>query len=72
MYFLRSFIKYSLISVRSFKSSPVSYSVPCNAATIDSVGACDVPSAKGDIAVSITSTPDSIPFNRHIEASPDV
>ena len=72
MYFLRSVIKYSLISVRSFKSSPVSYSVPFNAATIDSVGACDVPSAKGDIAVSITSTPDSIPFNRHIEASPDV
>ena len=53
-------------------SSPVSYSVPLKAAIIDSVGACDVPSASGLIAVSIASAPASTPFNKHIEASPDV
>ena len=53
-------------------SRPVSYGVPAKAATIDSVGACEVPSASGLIAVSIPSAPASTPFKRHIDARPDV
>ena len=46
--------------------------VPWRAATMDSVGACEVPSASGDIAVSIISTPASMPFSMHMQAKPDV
>ena len=65
-------IKYSRISLRALRSKPVSYSVPLRAATIDSVGAWEVPSASGDIAVSIISAPASMPLSKHMEARPEV
>ncbi len=51
-------------------SNPVSYSVPCKVATIGSVGGCDVPNPKGEIAVSIISTPASIAFKYVISVIP--
>ena len=71
-YFSRSFMTYGVISLKLSKSIPVSYSVPFRAATIDSVAGCDVPSAKGDIAVSITSAPASMALSITMEARPEV
>ena len=72
MYFSRRVMKYSRTSLRATRSRPVSYSVPLRAATMDSVGAWEVPSARGDMAVSIISAPASMPLSRHMEARPEV
>ena len=56
-YFSLRVSKYFLIWFNAFKSRPVSNSVPCNDATILSVGGWEVPQANGDIAVSKISTP---------------
>ena len=71
-YFWRMVAKWARILSSCFKSRPVSYSVPCRAATIDSVGAWEVPSASGDIAVSMMSTPASIALSSAMEARPEV
>ncbi len=70
--FSRRVAQYSRTTLSLLRSSPVSYGVPLNAATIDSVGAWEVPIARGDIAVSTISTPASTALMMAIEAMPEV
>ena len=72
MYFFLIGLKYSAISFKSSRSNPVSYFEPCKVLTSDSVGGCEVPPPKGEIAVSTISTPASIAFNVLIPANPAV
>ena len=58
-YFLRTSRKYSEISSSSLMSMPVARSVFASAATIDSVGGCDVPMDMDEMAQSRMSAPAS-------------
>ena len=71
-YFSRSLAKCARTTFSFFRSSPVSYSVPCRAATRLSVGMWLVPSASGLMAVSMMSAPASMPFRMDMDARPEV
>ena len=72
IYFFLIGLKYSATSFRRSRFSSVSYLEPCKVLTSDSVGGCEVPLPKGEIAVSTISTPASIAFKVLIPASPAV
>jgi len=67
---VRTVRKYPAMSFSSSRSSPLSRSVPCRMATIDSVGACDVPPAMEEMAVSTMSAPASADLSSVAMAKP--